>query len=86
MLCNRNFSHPGLVWKIGNGNKIPFCLDNYCATKSLCHMMGLADSSQDADLKVAQFITPDKTRDVAQTLRVPACTSNCKGLHSFYTG
>ena len=49
-----------------NGKKVRFCYDNWCAIESLYHMMGLADSTQDIELKVERLINPDRTGHTAQ--------------------
>jgi len=54
------------VWKIGNDKKVRFWLDNWCATKSLRHVMELDDSSQDVEFRFEQFITSDRTWNVTR--------------------
>jgi len=65
ILINRHQFHKGIRWKVGDGTKIHFLLDNCCANASLVTMLAIIDISLiDTSLMVSQYITDAKEWDV----------------------
>jgi len=61
ILRNRHNFRKGLRWKVGDGTKINFWLDNWCANTNLANLLEITDGSQlDTFLLVSDFILDSK--------------------------
>jgi len=64
ILKNRHQFRKGLCWKVGNGTKIHFCLDNWFANDNLATLLAIPNVFQiDTSFMVSQFISPAKEWD-----------------------
>jgi len=67
LLRIRSFIKQGIRWKVGNGRNINFWTDTWCADKPLASTLGLdCGPLSDAELRVSDFITPEKQWDTAK--------------------
>ena len=67
MLQTRPFIKQGIRWKVGNGRNINFWTDTWCSNTPLASTLGLDwESLPDAELRVSDFITPEKQWDTAK--------------------
>jgi len=67
LLRLRPFIQRGIRWKVGNGQSINFWTDNWCSEESIASMLNLEHSTlSDIELKVKEFITPNKHWDTAK--------------------
>jgi len=65
ILRNRHQFQKGIRWKVGDGTKIHYWLDNWCANDNLVTLLAISDISQiDTSLMVSQFITDANEWDV----------------------
>ena len=61
LLRNRNQFRKGVRWKVGDGTKIHFWVDNWCTNDNLANMLEIRDVSLiDTSLMVSHFISPTK--------------------------
>jgi len=62
---NRHQFRKGIRWKVVDGTKIHFWLDNWCANENLISLLNISDISQiDPSLMVSHFITEAQEWDV----------------------
>ena len=65
VLRKRHQFRKGIRWKVGDGTRIHFWLDNWCANDDLVTLLAISDISQiNTSLMVSQFITDAKAWDV----------------------
>jgi len=61
ILHNRHQFGKGIRWKVGDGTKIHFWLDNWCANENFVTLLNITDITQiDPSLMVSHFITEGK--------------------------
>ena len=52
----------GIIWQIGNGNKVSFWHDNWIENKNLIDILEVDEATMPSPhAKVSDFIQPDKT-------------------------
>ena len=67
LLRLRLFIKQGIRWKVGNCRSISFWTDSLCSEDSLVSMLELDPANlPDADIKVNEFITPEKQWDTTK--------------------
>jgi len=67
ILRNRPQFRKGIRWKVADGTKIHFWLDNWCANVNLVTLLNISDISQlRTSLMVSHFITAGKEWDVSK--------------------
>jgi len=67
LLRLRPFVQQGIRWKVGNGCSINFWTDNWCSDSSIVALLNLEPAAvSNINLKVQEFITPDKQWDTAK--------------------
>ena len=65
ILRNRHQFRKGIRWKVDDGTRICFWLDNWCANDNLVSLLPISDISQlDTSLMVSHFITDAKEWDI----------------------
>ena len=65
ILRNRYQFRKGIRWKVGDGTRIHFWLDNWCANDNLVSLLAVSDISQlDTSILVSYFITGTKEWDI----------------------
>ena len=61
ILRNRHNFCKHIRWKVGDGTKINFWLDNWCANTNLANLLEITDTSQlDTSLLISDFIMNSK--------------------------
>ena len=67
LLRLRPFITHGIRWKVGNGRTINFWTDNWCSEDTLASTLDLDPANLPAaDIKVSEFITPEKQWDTSK--------------------
>ena len=67
LLRIRPFIKQGIRWKVGNGRTIKFWTDIWCSDDTLASILNLDPGNiPDADLRVSDFITPEKQWDTSK--------------------